>query len=79
MAIRRFWIGLVVTLLAVSAAWAQDNTKFFPLNDVQPGLKGTGLTIFEGSRVPEFQVEFSPRQARMRYGFMNKSSVLGMH
>ncbi len=58
MASRRFLSVLVVTLLAVSAARAQDTAKFFPLNQVQPGLKGTGLTIFEGSQIQEFQVEF---------------------
>jgi SpoIVB peptidase S55 len=58
MAIRRLLSGLAVTLLAISAVSAQDSPKFFPLSEVQPGLKGTGLTIFEGNQIEEFQVEF---------------------
>ncbi len=32
-------------------------TEFFPLRDVKPGLKGVGRTVFQGSRIEEFQVE----------------------
>jgi SpoIVB peptidase S55 len=58
MSTRRFLSVLGLTLLAASALWAQDTSKFFPLSEVQPGLKGTGLTIFEGNQIQEFQVEF---------------------
>ena len=30
---------------------------FFPLNDIRPGLRGVGRTVFSGDRVEEFQVE----------------------
>ncbi len=58
MATRRLLSALFVTLLALTAAKAQDTSQFFPLDKVQPGLKGTGLTIFEGNQIQEFQVEF---------------------
>lgn len=58
MAFRRLLCGLALTFLAVSPLWAQVNQQFFPLSEVQPGLKGVGRTIFEGNQIQEFQVEF---------------------
>jgi len=31
--------------------------KFFSVNDLRPGLRGVGRTIFEGETIEEFQVE----------------------
>jgi hypothetical protein len=31
--------------------------NFFPLNDVRPGLRGTGRTVFSASRIEDFQFE----------------------
>ena len=42
---------LGVTGLAASAA------ELFPLADVRAGMKGTGLTVFQGRKIEEFQVE----------------------
>lgn len=36
---------------------AQENTQFFSVGDVRPGMKGVGRTIFAGNKVQEFQVE----------------------
>ncbi|MDE3180740.1 MAG: hypothetical protein KGM47_13915 [Acidobacteriota bacterium] len=35
----------------------QTSSQFFSVNDVRPGMKGVGRTIFEGNKVQEFQVE----------------------
>jgi hypothetical protein len=32
-------------------------TAFFPLRDIQPGMRGTGRTVFSGNQIDEFQVE----------------------
>jgi SpoIVB peptidase S55 len=75
-------IWAVVLLLPASAA-----TAFFPLRDVKPGLKGVGKTVFQGSRVEEFQVEIlgvlenaSPKQsiilARLSGGPLDKAGVM---
>ncbi len=32
-------------------------TRFFPIRDVKPGLRGVGKTVFSGDKVQEFQVE----------------------
>ena len=42
--------------LAGSNAHAQDRMEFFPIDKVQPGLKGIGKTIFQGGQIEEFQV-----------------------
>jgi SpoIVB peptidase S55 len=58
MAWRRWLCGWVLAAIAVSPLFAQENQKFFPLSEVQPGLKGVGRTVFEGNQIQEFQVEF---------------------
>ncbi len=32
-------------------------TAFLPLRDIQPGMRGTGRTVFSGNQIDEFQVE----------------------
>lgn len=51
----RAFITLLVLALALAApAWADE---FFPLDQVVPGLKGKGRTVFSGSRIEEFDVQ----------------------
>jgi hypothetical protein len=45
-------------LLLAPSLRSQDDIQFFPLSQIQPGLKGVGKTVFEGDRIDEFQVEF---------------------
>jgi hypothetical protein len=77
----RFLCGL----LAAAALSAQP--QFFPLKDVRPGLKGTGRTVFSGTRIDDFQVEIlgvleniGPRQAlilaRLSGGPLAETGVL---
>jgi hypothetical protein len=49
----RFAVPAVFALAAALAA----QTGFFPLQDVKPGMRGIGKTVFSGSQVDEFQVE----------------------
>ncbi|HYW47957.1 MAG TPA: SpoIVB peptidase S55 domain-containing protein [Bryobacteraceae bacterium] len=49
----RFVVPAVLTLAAALSA----QTPFFPLKDLKPGMRGTGRTVFSGSRIDEFQVE----------------------
>src|SRR5215469_15611278 len=39
------------------AAFLFAQTSYFPLKDVKAGLRGTGLTVFSGNKIEEFQVE----------------------
>ncbi len=54
---RWFVAALTALLLAPGSTLAQDETKIFPLSEVKAGLKGTGLTVFEGDQITPFQVE----------------------
>ncbi len=49
----RSWFG------AVCFVWfaANASAQVFPVGDVRPGQRGVGRTVFEGSRVEEFDVE----------------------
>ena len=49
---RLLWIAL--PLLLARPALAQD---IFPFSEVKPGMKGIGKTVFDGTRVEDFQVE----------------------
>ena len=49
----RFAVPAVFALATALAA----QTGFFPLQDVKPGMRGIGRTVFSGSQVDEFQVE----------------------
>ena len=70
-----------------SAALAGQTTPFLPLSEVRQGMRGVGKTIFQGSRIEEFQVEVlgvlenaGPKQsiilARLSGGPLEKSGVL---
>jgi hypothetical protein len=50
--------ALGILLCGASGLYAQDGVEFFPIGQVQPGLKGVGKTVFEGDKIEEFQVEF---------------------
>ncbi len=59
MRLRSFLAGSIAILLAAPCLRGQDSSQFFSVNDVRPGLKGVGRTIFQGDRIEEFQVEIS--------------------
>ena len=48
---------LVVPAVFALATALAAQTGFFPLQDVKPGMRGIGRTVFSGSQVDEFQVE----------------------
>ena len=61
--------------------------SIFPLSEIRPGLKGVGRSVFEGSKIEEFQVDvlgvlknISPRQsvilARLSGGQVERTGVL---
>lgn len=56
MAARRLPYAVIVLFAAVSL-FGQESTQFFPVSEIQPGLRGVGRTVFEGNQVQEFQVE----------------------
>jgi len=51
-----WWAAISAVLLSLAASLASAQ-NFFPLQDVHPGLRGVGRTVFQGDRIEEFQVE----------------------
>ncbi|HET9220387.1 MAG TPA: SpoIVB peptidase S55 domain-containing protein, partial [Terriglobia bacterium] len=39
------------------AAQTPSNGRFMPVEEVRPGMKGVGRTVFEGTTIQDFQVE----------------------
>lgn len=83
-------LGIVVLVFLVFCGLAQAvdaKRNFMLLNEVQPGMRGTGRTVFQGDRLEEFQVEIlgvleniAPRQsailARLTGGPLGDTGVL---
>ena len=56
-------IALPTIGLAQAAPAATPNvSKYFPVSDVKPGMKGYGMTCFEGSTPERFEVGRRGRQ-----------------
>ncbi len=78
----------VLAQAKVKAAPAED-ARFFPLEDVKPGMKGVGRTVFSGTETEEFGVEIlgvlegypAPRQsaviAKLTGANVAKTKVFG--
>lgn len=64
---KKFLAALLVSLCIPGFSLAQSarsapaaesgSVKYFPLSEVKPGLKGYGLTVFEGNKIDRFDVE----------------------
>src|SRR5438270_9295452 len=79
---------LIAALLACAAVPALSAaTNFFPIEDIKPGMRGIGRTVFSGDRIADFQVEIlgvleniGPKQslilARLSGGPIEKTGVL---
>ena len=50
----RFFIFFVFHLLIISSVYGQ---KFMGIDDVRPGMRGYGLTVFQNSKIDTFEVE----------------------
>lgn len=46
-------LGLCSTALAMEL----DLDKFMPVDEIKPGMKGVGKTVFKGTQIEEFQIE----------------------
>jgi hypothetical protein len=51
-----FCILAVLTVVA-PASDSTSNSKFMPLDQVRPGMKGHGMSVFQGSKAERFEVE----------------------
>jgi len=57
-----FWLALGLLLLPLQS-WGAE---FIPISEISRGMKGYGLTVFEGSRIDTFEVEVVGIQDRSR-------------
>lgn len=88
MRIRPWLAAFVTTILLAPCVRSQEGLEFFPLSQVQPGLKGVGKTVFQGNKIEEFQVEvlgvlknaLAPKRdiilARLSGGPLEKTGVI---
>jgi hypothetical protein len=55
---RWFWLAFTAAVIAMpSVLAASDATEFFQIDDLRPGMKGTGKTCYQGTKPEEFQAE----------------------
>lgn len=59
MRFRLLSVAAIFVLAALGLRAQQD--PFFSLDDIRPGLKGVGRTVFQGDKIEEFQVEIRGR------------------
>jgi len=64
------WLGTFARPSFSAEAPADSKVSTMPLNEIRPGMKGIGRTVFSGSNIEEFQAEIlgvlkniSPRQS----------------
>jgi hypothetical protein len=85
---RRIFAALCfVAILAVAALASDPNGKFMPVSDIKPGMKGYGMSVFQGTTPERFEVEIlgtldgfqNPRQsiiiARLSGPLVERTSV----
>ncbi len=49
---------ILFTIIFCSASFLYGaTTEIMPLKDVKPGMRGTGLTVFENNQIAQFEVE----------------------
>ena len=74
-------------MLAASSGLSAQNTKFMSVDEVRPGMKGFGKTVFQGTTIEQFDVEvlgvlknFAPKQdmilVRLSGGPLERTGVI---
>jgi hypothetical protein len=78
---------LVLAFTTLTFGQTSRATRFMAIDEVRPGMKGVGRTVFEGTKIEDFQVEImgvlrnvQPRQdlilARLSGGPLEKTGVI---
>src|SRR5437762_3719206 len=72
---------------AFSLSLSAQNTKFMSVDEIRPGMKGIGKTVFQGTKIEQFDVEllgvlknYAPKQdmilARLSGGPLARTGVI---
>src|SRR2546422_11134986 len=80
-------LSLFILVTAFSRTVYAQTTKFMSADEVRPGMKGIGRTVFQGTKIDEFDVEllgvlknFAPKQdmilARLSGGPLSRTGVI---
>src|SRR5689334_4874785 len=48
---------IVIFLTTFAPRLYAQNTAFMSINDIRPGMKGYGKTVFQGTKIEQFDVE----------------------
>ena len=83
----RVFSVVVLAIATFSLAVSAQTTKFMSADEVRPGMKGIGKTVFQGTKIEEFDVEllgvlknFAPKQdmilARLSGGPLAHTGVI---
>lgn len=76
-----------ILMVAFSTVLPAQNTKFMPVDELRQGMKGFGKTVFQGTKIEQFDVEilgvlrnFAPKQdmilARLSGGPLDRTGVI---
>src|SRR5262245_37883990 len=76
-----------VLITASSLTLVAQNTKFMSVDEIRPGMKGIGRTVFQGTKIEQFDVEllgvlknYAPKQdmilARLSGGPLARTGVI---
>jgi hypothetical protein len=82
-----FILFCVLPLLAEAVPAAQEGLSILPFDQVKPGMKGVGRTVFLGTKIEEFEVEvigvlrnFQPKMnmivARVKHPVVDNAGVI---
>src|SRR5215471_19046984 len=84
--LRSFWFSFFL-IMAFTLSLSAETTSFMSVDEVRPGMKGTGKTVFQGTKIEQFDVEllgvlknYAPKQdmilARLSGGPLAKTGVI---
>jgi hypothetical protein len=67
-------LSMLISAFLCSAVMAVDLdlNKFMPVDQIKPGMKGIGKTVFTGTKIEEFQIEV----LEVEKNFMPKSDII---
>src|SRR6516225_10835023 len=83
----RFFLFASVLIIASTLTVSAQSIQFMSVDEVRPGMKGFGKTVFQGTKIEEFNVEllgvlknFGPKQdmilARLSGGPLARTGVI---
>lgn len=51
------WLWMAFLLFGIRPVWCQTSSEFMDIKEVKPGMRGYGLTVFQGTQIDTFYVE----------------------